>query len=562
LHESIKFNVKIGSGELQSHSVINNGSNTQNSSRIINEAIARTTQTIFKHNFVPWKFHPRHARFEPSTIQMVNASIRSINLHQSVPDPSNIMRPLANELDESYNLTISVDGDIAVVANTSIGIVYGLTTLTQLFFRHSEGAVYTPYAPVIIIDSPEFAHRGLNLDLARNYIPVKSLMKTINAMAYSKFNRFHLHITDAQSWPLESLAFPELAQKGAYHAGLTYSPTDIRALQEHGALQGVQVFLEIDMPGHTSSIWYSHPELIAAFNEQPNWSFYSVEPPSGTMKLNSTKVYDFLEKLFQDLLPRVSPYTAYFHTGGDEVNMDAYLDDETVRSTDVLVLQPLMQKFVDRNHAQVRAAGLTPIVWEEMVFEWNLKLGKDVVVQTWQGSSKVALTASYGYKVIAGNSDFWVRIIIPNLHHTGTTHTTMQYLDCGKGQWLNSVPEAGSSSWPYDACSPRQNWRTMYGYDPLLDVPDDQKHLVIGGEAHIWTEQIDSVNLDGIIWPRAAAVAEVLWSGAKNHRGENRSLKNAEPRLAEMRERLLAMGIKSDPVQMPFCLMEPGQCYL
>ena len=100
----------------------------------------------------------------------------------------------------------------------------------------------------------------------------------------------------------------------------------------------------------------------------------------------------------------------------------------------------------------------------------------------------------------------------------------------------------------------------MYSYDPLVDVPKDQRHLVIGGEAHIWTEQVDPANLDRTVWPRASAVAEILWSGAKNAKGRNRSQVEAAPRLSDMRERLVAMGVLAEPVQMPFCLMGRNQC--
>jgi hexosaminidase len=188
-----------------------------------------------------------------------------------------------------------------------------------------------------------------------------------------------------------------------------YTADDFADLQYFAALQGVELITEIDMPGHTSSIALSHPDLIAAYNIQPDWDTYCAEPPCGTLKLNSTKVYEFLEQLFDDILPRVYPFSSYFHTGGDEVNKNAYLMDDTVNSSNPEVLQPLMQKFIDRNHDQIRAAGLIPIVWEEMLLEWNLTLGNDVIIQSWRSDEAVAQIVAKGHKALAGNYKYWVR---------------------------------------------------------------------------------------------------------------------------------------------------------
>lgn len=67
----------------------------------------------------------------------------------------------------------------------------------------------------------------------------------------------------------------------------------------------------------------------------------------------------------------------------------------------------------------------------------------------------------------------------------------------------------------------------------------------------MWAEQIDPVNFDKQAWPRAAAAAEVLWSGAKDASGQNRSQIEASPRLSEFRERLVARGVGAEPIQMP-----------
>jgi hexosaminidase len=69
----------------------------------------------------------------------------------------------------------------------------------------------------------------------------------------------------------------------------------------------------------------------------------------------------------------------------------------------------------------------------------------------------------------------------------------------------------------------------------------------------VWAETIDPQNLDTLVWPRASAAGEVLWSGRYDASGQNRSLMDASPRLAEMRARMVASGFKASPVQMTFC---------
>ncbi|SMQ51701.1 unnamed protein product [Zymoseptoria tritici ST99CH_1A5] len=515
--------------------------NGTSSSQIVANAIERTKDNLFAKNFVPWRFRPRLSNFEP-TMGSDSTYITTVSLVQTEADPSNVGKP-ESDVDESYSLSMEASGKVTVTAKTSIGLLYGLTTFSQLFYKHStNGQVYTQLAPVTITDSPKFKWRGLNVDTSRSYKTLEDLYRMIDALSFNKMNRLHWHITDSQSWPLEIPSLPEVADKGVYVNFQRYTPQDVQNVQQYGALHGVEVAIEIDNPGHTASIALSHPELIAAFNVQPKWTTYCAQPPCGTLKLNSTGVYDFLQKLFDDLLPRVKPYSSYFHLGGDEVNKNSYNLDDTVGSNESAVLQPLMQKYMDRNMKQVESYGLVPLVWEEMLLEWNLTLPKDTIVQTWQSDAAVAQTVAKGYRALAGNYNYW-------------------YLDCGRGQFLDFYPSNAAGFFPFsDYCAPLHNWRAMYAYDPLTGVPENSTHLVLGGEVHIWSEQTDSANLDSMVWPRAAAAGEVLWSGAKDASGQNRSQVEASPRFAEMRERLVARGIRADTSFQPFCTQNGTQC--
>lgn len=375
---------------------------------IVQAGVSRALQAIFQDNFVPWKLHERNSDFEPDVYARDKTWVKSIHITQTEEDDKSTFKPLAGEVDESYSLTVSKDGEVVIKAKSSTGCLHGLESFVQLFFKHSSGTFwYTPHAPVDIQDQPEYPHRGILLDVARNWYEVEHIKRTIDAMAWNKLNRLHLHITDSQSWPLEIPALPKLAEKGAYRKGLSYSPQDLQGIHEYGVHRGVEVVIEIDMPGHIGVVELAYKDLIVAYNEKP-YHWWCAQPPCGAFRMNSSDVYEFLETLFADLFPRIAPYTAYFHTGGDELNKNDSRLDPDVRSNETEVIAPLLQKFLNYAHGKVRDIGLTPMVWEEMVSEWNMTLGDDVVVQSWLGGDAVKDLAEAGHKVIDSNYNFWV----------------------------------------------------------------------------------------------------------------------------------------------------------
>lgn len=420
-------------------------------------AWSRTRGIIFQERFVPWKFHPRGAKFEPEN--RFGTVIKKVFVRQTSVDKPEPAR--YGEFDENYTLTIPVAGGnftaqgasgaldggrepgaVYITAGSSLGVLHAFTTLSQLFYYSNiHGEVYSKLAPVEINDKPKFQHRGLNMDVARQWYPKEEILKTIDALSWNKMNRLHLHVTDSQSWPLEIPAMPDLAAKGSYADGLTYSPQDLQDILTWGRSRGVEVIVEIDMPGHTTSIAEAYPELITGRNKQPGWDKYAAQPPSGSLKLRNPAVKKFLTTLFDDLLPRLKSHSQYFHTGGDEVNKNVYNLDENIKSNDSAVLQPALQDFLSHAHTELGRHGVTPFVWEEMLLEWNLTLPKDAIVQTWLSEESTKKVIEKGHRVVAGNYNFW-------------------YLDCGHGQWLDFVPASYESFYPFnDYCSPRKNWR-------------------------------------------------------------------------------------------------------
>ena len=137
-----------------------------------------------------------------------------------------------------------------------------------------------------------------------------------------------------------------------------------------------------------------------------------------------------------------------------------------------------------------------------------------------------------------------------------------QYLDCGRGQWVLFDNNEYARGWPFnDWCGPAKSWQRIYSHDPRANLTAEQAKLVLGGEVAAWSETIDPMNFDPLIWPRASAASEALWSGNKLESGHNRSQLEVAPRLFEWRERMVARGVRAAPLTQLFCTQRsPEEC--
>ncbi|CAG8519768.1 10694_t:CDS:2 [Funneliformis mosseae] len=481
----------------------------------------------------------------------------SPNVHFETPENSLTLHSLTIEItgdksskldlgiDESYELMIPCTNDkndkplIAhLKAATIFGVLHGLNTFTQLLYSNEEkNGLFLPFAPHNISDYPRFPHRGLLLDTARNYYPVNDLLKMLDVMSWNKFNVFHWHVVDAQSWPVKSEVYPELSEKGAYDPEtMIYTKQDIKTIVEYAHHRGIRVIPEFDMPGHTFAISYSMPEIITCPDVQPNWNDFAAAPPSGQINPVLPATYEFLN----NLIPEMTSWfpDKFYHAGGDEVVMNCWNTTDSV--IDYLKEHPndtsesLLGMFINELHSIVRKSGKTPITWQEMVVEHNLPLPKDVIVQVWTTQEIIKNVTERGYKVITGSADFW-------------------YLDCGHGGWVGDNPNG--NSW----CDPFKHWQRIYSYNPTMNLTKEEAKLVIGGEALLWSEQADPTNFESKLWPRASSAAEILWSGNYDESGNLRTTKEALPRLNDWRFRMVARGIKAEPLQPLWCVKNPGR---
>ncbi len=76
---------------------------------------------------------------------------------------------------------------------------------------------------------------------------------------------------------------------------------------------------------------------------------------------------------------------------------------------------------------------------------------------------------------------------------------------------------------------------------PGLQLTAAQQALVLGGEAALWSELVTDEMLDGRLWPRAAVLAERLWSPA-----EVRDTDDLHRRLLRVQDGLRMAGLKDE----------------
>lgn len=232
----------------------------------LKKATGRFNQLLAQGSLRPLKYTPPNSSGLPS-ITKVQIQIK---------DPS---LKLGMEIDEGYQLDIpsvptdNESGRILIHAHSVYGAIRAMETLTMLGVQGHDDTdpLILPYTPYRIIDRPRYPHRGLMLDTSRSYFPVQDILRTLDAMAWSKMNVFHWHIIDSQSFPLASEALPQLAQHGAYSPDSIYSRSDVARIIEYARLRGIRVIPEFDAPGHTYIWSASFPHIISCPDVQPNW---------------------------------------------------------------------------------------------------------------------------------------------------------------------------------------------------------------------------------------------------------------------------------------------------
>ncbi|TAD83966.1 MAG: beta-N-acetylhexosaminidase [Bacteroidetes bacterium] len=413
---------------------------------------------------------------------------------------------------EGYKLEVNTGG-ISIEAGEPAGIFYGLQSVLQMLpARALNKGVQLLVPCCTMADAPRFGWRGLMLDVSRHFFTVSEVKQYLDVMAHYKLNVLHWHLTDDNGWRIEIKSFPKLTEVGgcrvprygtfgerlapvpgekATDCGF-YTQADIAEVVRYAAERHITIVPEIDVPGHSLAAIAAYPEL--SITKVPAYvnpgSKFSEWYANGTFKmlLDNTlnpadeKVYAFLDKVFGEVA-QLFP-GQYIHAGGDEC-YHGYWEKSPVcqqfmRKNGIKDVHGLQSYFMKRVNAMIAAKGKTMIGWDEIM---DGGLADGAAVMSWRGTKGGVEAAKMGHAAVM----------------TPTTHCYLDYMQA----------DATLEPRIYE----KLYLKTTYEFEPVPAGVNSS--LILGGQGNLWTEKVPTLDhAFYMTYPRALALAEVLWSPA------------------------------------------------
>jgi hexosaminidase len=405
---------------------------------------------------------------------------------------------------EGYDLDVTPRG-VRIQAASPAGLFYGVQTLLQLFppeieSRTGRDTVWT--APSVrIADYPRYGWRGLMLDVSRHFFPKEFVEGYINRMSRYKMNVFHWHLTDDNGWRIEIKALPQLTQIGAWRVprlgpwgtreparegeaateGGFYTQDDVREVVAYAKQRFVTVLPEIEMPGHALAALAAYPELSCTggpFHVDPGSNFY--EKVDNAFCPGNEKTFEFIDKVFSEVAPLFP--SAYVHIGGDECFKGFWKScpkcQRRMADEHLVNVGELQSYLVRRAEKILESKGKKLIGWDEIL---EGGLAPNAAVMSWRGMEGGVTAAKMNHRVVM-------------------TPTSFVYLDYYQGD-----PSLEPATFA------RLLLSTCYRFEPTPEGVDPQ--YILGGQGNLWTESVPNRrHVEYMTWPRAFALAEVLWS--------------------------------------------------
>ena len=395
---------------------------------------------------------------------------------------------------EGYVLTSARKG-VDIQAKTGAGLFYGVQTLLQMASEANKVAFGT------ITDEPRFEYRGMMLDVSRHFYGLDFVKKQIDAMAYYKLNRLHLHLTDAAGWRIEIKKYPRLTNFAAWRTGKDwkewwngdrkyveegsegaeggyFTQDQCREIVEYAKKHYITVIPEIEMPSHSEEVLTAYPEL----------SCTHVPYKQADFCVGNEKTFEFLENVLLEVM-EIFP-SEYIHVGGDEASKKSWetcpLCQARMKKEGLKDVDELQSYLIERMEKFLNKHGRNLLGWDEIL---EGGLAPNATVMSWRGVEGGLKAIEGGHRAIMSPGGYCYFDSYQDAPHT--------------------QPEAIGGYLPL---------KKVYSYDPIPETfTPEQAKLMYGVQANLWAEYIPTPeHMEYMIYPRILALAEVAWSAVAN----------------------------------------------
>jgi hexosaminidase len=278
---------------------------------------------------------------------------------------------------------------------------------------------------------------------------------------------------------------------------------------------------EIEMPGHAQAIIAAYPSLGNFGDTIKPWTMWGV---TNSILNPSDTTIAFMQDVLTEVM-QVFP-GPFIHIGGDEAPktqwrnspraqrlIDAFAIRDPADSPTAFKSEDRLQSwFTTKMDSFLSSRGRRLVGWDEIL---EGGLAPNAVVMSWRGLEGGITAARAGHDVV----------MTPN------QYTYFDHYQASR----DSEPLSIGGFLPIDS---------VYLYEPVpADLEPQYAKHILGAQAQVWTEYIEGPKqVEYMAYPRAAALAEVLWTPPNR-----RDLRDFKRRLAEDKRRLNALDVNFRP---------------
>jgi len=440
---------------------------------------------------------------------LVGNVLNNFIISPTLPSPGNSFQLIEDKsiIDDAYQLSVT-QGGIVIKSGNEAGAFYAIQSLKQYLWNCVGSLKQDSFEipGITVVDQPKYSWRGFHLDVSRHLFTKAYIEKIVDWLAYYKYNKFHLHLSDDQGWRVESQIFPLLNTIGSWRTfdhydslcmvkaqtdpaftidprfirqqnGVTmyggfYTRQDIADIIAYAQSRFIEIIPEIDMPGHLSAAINAYPQLSCTGSTGWGSDFsYPLCPCSAG-------IYDFANQIWNEV-SALFP-SSYVHIGADEVDQTTWqLSQECINfmsANNILNTTYLQNYFVGKIENNLESKGKSVIAWDDVT---DGKISSNLKIMYWRDwmPNAPVIAAANGNQIIFTRWD---------LFYFSSTYTDT-------------------------------NFQKLLEFDVTQIYPASVTSKIIGFQGCMWTEQIPSEAVfEAQVFPRLQALSEVNWSSVKD----------------------------------------------